>query len=159
MAGQTPAAQPGNVVDPYRAYNFKLVIQNVVAGHFTRVDGLGLKIERILYRAGGDRGTVRSIPGPVEYSPVTLRYGLSDSTELLTWLFTAVNGTVERRNVSLAMLNDAGSDEVRRWNLIGAWPFDWAGAPLDALGKDLAIESLSLAYDRLELDDASPPAS
>lgn len=158
MAGQTPAAQPGNIVDPYRAYNFKLVIQNVVAGHFTRVDGLGLKIERILYRAGGDRGTVRSIPGPVEYSPVTLHYGLTDSNELLTWLFAAVNGTVERRNVSLAMLNEE-SDEVRRWNLIGAWPFGWMGAPLDALGKDLAIESLSLAYDRLELDDASPPTS
>jgi len=49
---------------------------------------------------------------------------------------------------------------VRRWNLIGAWPCEWSGAPLDALGKELAIESLSLAYDQLKLDDApaTPPA-
>jgi len=154
----TPAAQPGNVVDPYRAYNFKLVIQNVVQGHFTRVDGLGLKIDRILYRSGGEHSTVRAIPGRVEYSPVTLRYGLTDSTELVKWLFTAVDGKVVRHNVSVAMLDDSGSDEVRRWNLIDAWPCDWFGAPLDALGKDLAIESLSLAYDRLELDGAPAPA-
>ncbi|HKU31148.1 phage tail protein [Arthrobacter sp. NyZ413] len=154
-----PAAQPGNVVDPYRAYNFKLVIQGVVQGHFTKVEGLGLKIDRILYRSGGENSTVRVIPGQVEYTPVTLRFGLTDSTEMLQWLFKAVDGRVERRNVSIAMLNDAGSAEVRRWNLIGAWPCDWFGAPLDALGKDLAIESLSIAYDRLELDDARAPVA
>ncbi|BCW08128.1 phage tail protein [Paenarthrobacter sp. YAF11_1] len=159
MTTPTPAAQPGNVVDPYRAYNFKLVIQGVVQGHFTKVEGLGLKIDRILYRSGGENSTVRVIPGQVEYTPVTLKYGLTDSTEMLQWLFKAVDGKVERRNVSIAMLNDAGSVEVRRWNLLGAWPCDWFGAPLDALGKDLAIESLSIAYDRLELDDARAPVA
>ncbi|KGJ72631.1 phage tail protein [Cryobacterium roopkundense] len=156
-----PQAQPGNVVDPYRAYNFKLVIQSVVQGHFTRVDGLGIVIPRLLWREGGEHAAVRTMPGPVEYPPVTLRYGMTDSKELLQWLFKAVDGTVERRNVSLAMLNDAGSAEVRRWNLIGAWPCEWSGAPLDALGKELAIESLSLAYDQLKLDDApaTPPAA
>ncbi|MDH6236119.1 phage tail protein [Cryobacterium sp. CG_9.6] len=153
-----PQAQPGNVVDPYRAYNFKLVIQSVVQGHFTRVEGLGVKIPRLLWREGGENATVRTLPGPVEYPPVTLRYGLTDSKELLTWLFASVNGRVERRNVSLAMLNDAGTAEVRRWNLIRAWPCEWSGAPLDALGKEIAIESLSLAYDQLKLDDA-PAAS
>lgn len=154
-----PSTQPGTVVDPYRAYNFKLVVQGVVQGHFTRVDGLGMKIDRILYRAGGENSTVRVIPGQVEYSVVTVRFGLTDSTELLRWLFAAGEGRVERRNVSLAMLDDAGATEVRRWNLIGAWPCEWYGAPLDALGKELAIETLSLAYDRLELDDARAPVA
>ena len=78
MTTQQPAppAQPGVVVDPFRAYNFKLIMQGVVQGHFTRVDGLGLKVARILYRAGGENSTVRAIPGQVEYTAVTLRYGL-----------------------------------------------------------------------------------
>lgn len=154
MPTPTPQAQPGNVVDPYRAYNFKLVIQSVVQGHFTRVDGLGIKIDRVLWREGGEHAAIRTMPGQIEYTPVTLRYGMTDSTELLQWLFKAIDGTVERRNVSLAMLDNAGSGEIRRWNLIGAWPCDWFGAPLDALGKELAIESLSLAYDQLKLDNA-----
>jgi phage tail-like protein len=57
------------------------------------------------------------------------------------------------------MLDDSASTEVRRWNLIGAWPCEWFGAPLNALGNDLAIETLSLAYDRLELDDARAPVA
>ena len=152
-------AQPGVVQDPYRAYNFKFEINGTVQGHFVKVEGLGFKLERILYRAGGEHSQVRSIPGRVEYNPVTLRYGLTDSTEMLQWLFAAVDGRVQRQNVSIAMLDDSGSREVRRWNLIAAWPCEWNGAPLDALGSELAIESLTLAYDRLELDDASAPVA
>jgi phage tail-like protein len=152
-----PATQPGITKDPYRAYNFKLSVQGVVQGHFTRVEGLGVKVDRILYRAGGENSAVRSIPGQVEYTAVTLRFGLTDSTELLNWLFTVVNGKVERRNVSLSMLDDAGSTEVRRWDLIGSWPCGWSGAPLDALGHEVAIETLTLAYDQLKLNDASAP--
>lgn len=152
-------AQPGVVQDPYRAYNFKFEINGTVQGHFVKVEGLGFKLERILYRAGGEHSQVRSIPGRVEYNPVTLRYGLTDSTEMLQWLFAAVDGRVQRQNVSIAMLDDSGSREVRRWNLIAAWPCEWNGAPLDALGSELAIESLTLAYDRLELDNASAPVA
>ena len=152
-------AQPGVAQDPYRAYNFKFEINGTVQGHFVKVEGLGFKLERILYRAGGEHSQVRSIPGRVEYNPVTLRYGLTDSTEMLQWLFAAVDGRVQRQNVSIAMLDDSGSREVRRWNLIAAWPCEWNGAPLDALGSELAIESLTLAYDRLELDNASAPVA
>jgi len=154
-----PAAQPGIVKDPYRAYNFKLEVNGVVQGHFVRVEGPGVVIPRILYRAGGEHATVRSVPGPVEYTPVVLHYGLTDSQEMVRWLFKAVSGAVVRQNVSLAMLDDTGATEVRRWNLIAAWPCEWKGSPLDALGHELAIESLTLAYDRLELDgDAAPLA-
>jgi len=36
-AGPVPqsGAQPGVFTDPYRAYNFKLVVQGVTEGHFT----------------------------------------------------------------------------------------------------------------------------
>ena len=36
----------------------------------------------------------RSIPGRVEYKPVTLRYGLTDSRDMMRWLFAAVEETV-----------------------------------------------------------------
>jgi phage tail-like protein len=158
MANGTPqsGAQPGVRQDPVRAYNFRLVIQGVVQGHFTELKGLGVKVPRILYREAGLNSTVRAIPGPVEYGPVTLRYGLSTSTELIDWLYAAVNGKVDRRNVSLSMLDDAAATEVRRWDLLRAWPCEWSGAPLDSMGQELAIEALSLAYDRLELHRGAP---
>ena len=101
----TPAAQPGNWVDPLRSYNFKLLINNVTEGHFTEVTGLGVQVERISYREAGNNAVVRAIPGRVTYASVTLRYGLTSSHELWDWLMTAVEGRVSRRNVSVVMLD------------------------------------------------------
>ncbi|WP_426513859.1 phage tail protein [Dactylosporangium sp. McL0621] len=146
----TPAAQPGNWVDPYRAYNFKLLVNNVTEGHFTEVTGLGVKVERISYREAGNNSVVRAIPSRVTYPPVTLRFGLTRSADLWEWLMTAVEGRVSRRNASIVLLDSSGSTEVLRWNLINAWPQEWYGSPLDAMSRELAIETLSLAHEGLQ---------
>jgi phage tail-like protein len=143
-------AQPGNLVDPYRAYNFKLLINNVTEGHFTEVTGLGLQVERIAYREAGNGSVIRAIPGRVTYPPVTLRYGLTSSTDLWDWLMTAVAGRVDRRNVSVVMLDSGGTSEVLRWNLLNAWPQEWYGSPLDAMSHALAIETLVLAHEGMQ---------
>jgi phage tail-like protein len=142
------SAQPGAWVDPYRAYNFKLVIQGVTTGHFVECTGLGVRVHAIRYQEGGGH-TVHRIPGPVDYGDVTLRYGLTTSTELWTWFMNVVEGRVERRNVSILMLDPDDVTEVVRWDLIDAWPSEWRGAPLDALSKEVAIESLTLVFESL----------
>lgn len=136
--------------DPYRAYNFKLEIAGLTEGHFTACEGLGVRVEVIRYREGGNNQVVRHIPGPVDYASVTLRYGLTASRELWDWMLTAVRGQAERRNVSIIMLDSEGSSEVTRWNLFEAWPSEWNGAPLDAMNREIAIESLTLVFDSLE---------
>lgn len=142
-------AQPGVFIDPYRAYNFKLEIQGVTEGHFTSCSGLGVKIQVIKYREGGTRQIVHCIPGQVEYADITLRYGLTASSEIWNWLLTAVEGKVERKNVSILMLDSKGTDEVMRWDLINAWPAEWRSASLDALNREIAIETLTLVYETL----------
>jgi phage tail-like protein len=143
------AAAPGAWVDPYRAYNFKLVIQGVTAGHFTECTGLGVRVHAIRYQEGGGH-TVHRIPGPVDYADVTLRYGLTSSKELWDWFMQAVEGKVSRRNVSILILNPDDVTEALRWDLINAWPSEWRGAPLDALARDVAIESVTLVYESIQ---------
>lgn len=143
-------AHPGAFVDPYRAYNFKLMIQGVTEGHFTACTGLGAKIEVIRYREGGTNQVVHCIPGQVEYADVTLRYGLTSSHEVWDWLMAAMTGKVERKNVSILMLDSSGVSEVMRWDLINAWPAAWHGAALDALNREVAIETLTLVYETLQ---------
>lgn len=139
-----------NPVDPYRAYNFKLDIGGVTDAHFTECSGLGVKVTPIAYREAGNNQVVRHIPGPVEYAAVTLRYGLTSSRALWDWLLTAVQGRVERKNVSIIMVDSEGANEVMRWNLVDAWPSAWRGAPLDAMSREIAIEDLTLVFDVLE---------
>ncbi len=136
--------------DPYRSYNFKLEIGGIAEGHFTECSGLGVKIEPIAYREAGNHQLVRHIPGPVDYSAVTLKYGVTKSRELWDWLMKSAEGNVQRRNVSIVLLDSQGDNEVMRWNLVDAWPSEWQGAALNASEKALAIETLTLMFDRLE---------
>ena len=133
--------------DPFRAYNFKLVIQGVAEGHFTECSGLGVKVEPIQYREAGNNQVIRHIPGLAEFSAVTFRYGVTHSHDLWDWMMTAVNGQVERKNVSVLLLDSQGVAEVLRWDLINAWPSEWQGAALNALEHEVAIESLTLVYE------------
>ena len=63
---------------------------------------------------------------------------------------TAVNGSVERKNISILMLDSDGVAEMLRWNLVDAWPREWRGAPLDAMSQEIAIESLTLVFESME---------
>lgn len=145
-----PTAQPGNWVDPYRAYNFKLIIDKVAEGHFTEVSGLGVKVERISYREAGNSSIVRAVPGRVTYSSVTLRYGLTESKHLWDWIMATVGGRVDRRTVHILMLDPSGIAEVMRWTLTNAWAEQWHGAVLDAMSHELAIETLVIAHEGLQ---------
>lgn len=150
-ATPTPnGAAPGSFIDPYRAYNFKLEILGITEGHFTECSGLEVDVHPIRYREGGAGQVVHVIPGPVTYGDLTLHYGLTTSAELWTWLMSAVRGTVERRNVSILMLDSSGTSEVMRWNLLNAWPSRWRGAVLDALNREVAIESLTLVFETVD---------
>jgi phage tail-like protein len=151
--------QPGTWVDPYRAYNFKLLINNITNGHFTEVTGLGVRVERISYREAGNNSIVRAVPGRVTYPPVTLRYGLTSAQEAWDWLMASVHGQADRRNVSIVMLDSTGATEVLRWNLLNAWPQEWYGAPLDAMSRELAIETLTLAHEGLDREAGGAPAA
>jgi phage tail-like protein len=145
-----PAAQPVAAVDPYRAYNFKIEIQGVAEGHFTECSGIGVSVHAIRYREGGTGQVVRRLPGPIDYSDVTLRYGLTSSPDLWNWFQSGVKGKVERRNVSIVLVDNDGVTEVTRWNLVNAWVSAWRGALLDALSREAAIESVTLVFDSLE---------
>ena len=155
------APQTGAVVpdDPFRAYNFKLIVQNVTEGHFLSCTPLGMRVEPIAYREAGDHQSVRQLPGQVEYSQVTLRYGLTRSQDLFQWMTSLSRGAVDRRHVSICILDTEGAQEVTRWNLFNAWPSEWRGAPLDAMRNEIAVESLTLVFESLERDGGAPAAS
>jgi len=146
---QSSGASVGQDLDPFRNFNFKLEIGGIVEGHFSACTGLGARIHPIRYREGGNAQVVRSIPGQVEYAEVSLSYGLTKSSDLWDWFAKGVQGNVERRNVSIILLDAAGVEEAMRWNLINAWPSEWSGAPLDAMGREIAIEQVKLVFDSM----------
>lgn len=155
MAEDKTAASDLMMEDPYRSYNFKLLIGNVTEAHFMECSGMGVKINVIKYRvsgrsdAPGDPGYYKKIPGPVEYGDIVLKYGLTRSDSLWNWFMSGVNGAVQPKNITLQLLDNAGRKPVMQWDLIGAWASEWKGAQLNTMGREVAIESVTLVYENL----------
>ncbi len=145
----------GDLVDPYRNYNFLVEIDGITQAGFQEVSGgLSSEIDITEYREGGfqvsDHGaTVRKLPGMTKYSNITLKWGLTNSRELYDWHRLAVKGKVERKNGSIILMDTAG-DEVVRWNFVNGWPSKWNGSDFNAKSSDVAIETLEIAHEGIE---------
>lgn len=144
------AAVTGQWSDPYTSFHFAIDINGVTEGRFVECSSLGVDVEAIKYREAGANQIVHRLPGRLEYADLTLRYGMTGSLQLWQWMQSSIAGTVERRNVSVVMYGHDGCTEVMRWNLLNAWPRSWRGTQLDALGSQVAIETLVLVFEEFE---------
>jgi phage tail-like protein len=139
----------GQRVDPYKNFRFLVEVEGIVQAGFSEVSGFGSEVEVVEYREGGDTSTVRKLPGKTTYRDLTLKWGITDSRELYDWHRAAVNGQVERKHGSILLLDDLGQEKVR-WNFYDAWPSKWEGASLNATGKEVAIDALTVSCERME---------
>ena len=139
----------GSRVDPYRGYNFAVEIEGLVAGGFSEVAGLELELEVRDYREGGVNGFVHRRAGPAKYgSNIVLKRGVTDAKALWNWYWDVTQGTVQRKNVSILLMDEAGEEKVR-WSFEQAYPVKWTGPSLRAAGNEVAVESIELAHKGL----------
>ncbi len=136
--------------DPYANFNFLVEIDGVTAAGFQEVSGLEAEVEVIEYREGSDKGPVRKLPGAYKVSDVTLKRGVIQDASLWNWFKQVRSGTSFRSSVVITLL-DNERQPVLSWQLTNAWPTKWAGPALNAKGNNVAIETLQLAHEGLEL--------
>ena len=135
-----------NRVDPYPTHPFKLQIDDFVLGHFKECSGLNERIDIIQYREGGTAGRVGKFPGAVEYGDVTLKYGVTSSGELWSWMLEIAQGKLSRKNVDVIMIDNDHSSTFQ-WKLVNACPTTWDGPSFRTDQQETAIESVSLSFE------------
>jgi phage tail-like protein len=135
--------------DPYKAFNFLVEIDGIARAGFSEVSGLESETQVIEYRAGGESNTVRKLPGLTKYANIVLRRGVTQDAELWNWRKTVEEGRVDRRNGSITVRDDDGT-EVVRWNFFNGWISKWHGPDLNARANEVAIETIEIAHERLE---------
>ena len=145
---------------PYGQFNFRVVIENgpdaasTKAG-FQEVAGLGMEITVAEYRAGNFKdNTPLKVTGTYKVPDVTLKRGLiGDLETLYNWINQVRNGSqTALRTVTIELQSEDHTQIVLTWKLIGAFPVKHSSGPLNAKGTDVAIEELTLTYERLELE-------
>ena len=136
-------------IDPYKNFRFLLEIDGITQAGFSDCSGFGSSVEIIEYREGGDASTVNKLLGKTSYPDISLKWGITDSRELYDWHLAGINGIRDQRNGSIILLNDLGEEKVR-WNFFDAWPCKYDGPDFSGKGNDVAIDTLTIACQRLE---------
>ncbi|MFL6414185.1 MAG: phage tail protein [Bryobacteraceae bacterium] len=140
-----PAKPLAGRQDPYLAFRFAVEIEGLVAGGFSDVEGLQVEIEVEEYREGGLNGYTHKRAGPAKHaSNLSLKRGLVGKT-LSDWCWDVVGGTIDRKNISVVILDETGEEQVR-WNFEQAFPVKWVGPQLKSSGNEIAVETLELVH-------------
>jgi phage tail-like protein len=136
----------GSRTDPFLGFRFAVEVEGLVAGGFTEVGGLEVEIEVLEYREGGVNGYIHKCAGPAKHtSNLTLKQGLTDARVLWDWYWDVVQGAIDRKNISVLLLDESGEETVR-WNFEQAYPVKWVGPQLRATAGEVAVETLELAH-------------
>ena len=138
---------PGQRVDPYTNYAFRIEIDGIVQGHFRECTGLSSTIDVVEHSEGGV-GHIFKLPGRTKFANIILKWGLTDSHELYDWHRTAVDGKVDRRSGSVVQLDPTGTEKVR-WNFVAGWPSKWDGPAFNTGASEISVETLEIAHEGL----------
>jgi phage tail-like protein len=138
-------------VDPLRVYNFRVELDNTSVASFREASGLSLNTDAVDYREGTDTWlSVRKLPGLRKFVNITLKRGFTTNHDLWQWYLNILNGIDDRRNGAI-VLQDEQHNDVLRWQFQNGWICKWEGATMNATSNDVAIESIEIVHERLEL--------
>ncbi|HEY5706365.1 MAG TPA: phage tail protein [Terrimicrobiaceae bacterium] len=121
---------------------------------FSEVSGLTQENQAIEYR-DGDFKEYSSIkmPGLRKFNNIVMKRGIVRSdNEFFKWLSTVKLNTVERRDLVISLLNEE-HNPVMVWKVQNAFPVKVEGPGLKASGNEVAIESIEIAHEGLELQN------
>jgi phage tail-like protein len=126
---------------------------------FTEVSGLDFETEVIEYREGNSKKYNKTKqPGLTKFSNVTLKRGTFEGDFdyykewRKTYFFQEGNktGSQYRRTVTIKLLNE-NHEAIITWKLLNAWPSKVQSTDLKADGNEVAIETMELVHEGLEI--------
>ncbi len=121
-------------------------------GAFSEVTGLEASMEPKVITEGGRNNGPAQRSGPVTFSTVILKRGLTTMTDLWKWweLVTADNAYSYRLTAAIT-LSDAAGDLKLKWLLDRALPIKFKAPDLNSTSGEVGVEELHLAHEGLRM--------
>ncbi len=143
---------------PYVQFNFLVDLgtgstDGPEAG-FQELSNIGMEVTISEYRTGNSKeNSVRKITGLNKATDVTLKRGVIGSLNLYNWLNDIRNGNQNaERTVIIQLQNEDHTEIVQTWKLLRARIIKHVSGPMNAKGTDVAMEELTISYERLEME-------
>jgi phage tail-like protein len=143
--------------DPLPVFCFKVEIAGVEgAAFFKSVSGLKYELETLPIREGGNNVTTYQLVGAAKWSNIILKTGYtaaSAKTGLLAWRNEWVTKPrqAHRRSGRITILNTALQKQTS-WKWSRGLPVKWEISEFDASKSELAIETIEIAHEGLEVE-------
>ena len=121
---------------------------------FTEVTGLEVSTDVIEYRDGAspDYSKIK-MPGMQKFGNITMKRGtFAHDNEYYNWWNTHALNTIERRDITIALLNES-HDPVVVWKVKNAWPVKVQSTDLKGDGNEVAIETIEIAHEGLTIQN------
>ena len=125
------------------------------AAKFQDVSGLDSQGKPIEFRHGNSPVfSPIKMPGIAKAGNVTLRKGIFvGDAKFWAWYNEIKMNTIKRRTVVVNLLNEAGAPKMV-WTLNNAWPTKITGTDMKSEGNEVAVESVEIAFETLEVKAA-----
>ena len=152
MADQSPPSF-GKEFVPFR-FEVKLLNQGKVlcSGFFSEVSGLEMTMEpKVISEGGRNWGEIQRV-GQTRFSPIVLKRGVTDSTDLFNWFnLVTRGGNYGFRLDGTITVKGAQAETILTWKLSDVLPTRFKGADLSSTASQVAIEELTLIHESLTL--------
>jgi phage tail-like protein len=121
---------------------------------FQECSNIGMEVTVAEYRNGNAKENgVMKVTGLNKATDVTLKRGIVGSDNLYTWLNDIRNGNENSlRTVRVQLMSEDHQMAVQTWTLLRARIIKYVAGPFNAKGTDVAMEELTLAYERMEME-------
>jgi phage tail-like protein len=142
---------------PFSAFKFAVEIdvdpvsKQICAAAFSECDGLEMTVDVKSVREGGNNVEVIRMAGPVTYSQLTLKRGMTSNFELWDWFDASVADPGLRGNAEVVIFSADGQKERVRFLLKRCMPIKLKAPALNAKDGLVAIEELQLAYEGMQI--------
>ncbi|KAG0074809.1 hypothetical protein BGZ90_010441 [Linnemannia elongata] len=129
---------------PIPTHRFRVSIDDEEAV-FNSVSGLNVSHQTMEYR-DGMRGWSQ-MPGQADAINITLKKGVFvGQSKLYDWISSISGNKVEKKDITISLMNESGDGLFITWNLVDAFPASLTAPNLDADSNEATIEELSLLY-------------
>jgi phage tail-like protein len=127
------------------------VLPNPLDLRFSKVSGLSMKVETESVSEGGQNLYTQQLPKGVSHGNLVLERGMVVGSPL-NLEFNASLSTFKfvTSNVLVTLLSEDGLP-MAAWLLMKAWPVSWSTSDLDASTPGLVIDTMELAYARMQV--------
>lgn len=144
---------------PFTTFNFEVKITlegaSSVLCHaaFAECDGLEMNLQPKTHQEGGNNAQQIHLIGPVSYGQLSLKRGMTDALDLWDWFddVTVSAGYATRAESIVSVKGADGRDADLRFKLTRCLPVRLRAPALNAKDGQIAIEEMSIVYERLQL--------